>query len=151
MIIELRIDVVPKTAENFRALCTGECGTGTKGKPLHYKGSKFHKVHRMFMAQGGDVVTDEGTGGESIYGPVFEDENFTLLVSVSHWRCRHWHFSLFSFHVYVTARIGHNQHGKLQPKRHQQFAVLHNVSGLSAFGRHQCGGRLCAARIRLPK
>ncbi|KAG4073736.1 hypothetical protein HA402_000960 [Bradysia odoriphaga] len=79
LIIELRSDVVPKTAENFRALCTGEKGIGTFGKPLHYKGTKFHKVQRLFMVQGGDLVSDNsGSGGESIYGPFFEDENFIL-------------------------------------------------------------------------
>lgn len=81
MIIELRADVVPKTAENFRALCTGEKGTGKCGKPLHYKGTKFHKVQRLFMVQGGDIVSDSGSGGESIYGQYFEDENFTLSAS----------------------------------------------------------------------
>lgn len=80
MIIELRKDIVPKTAENFRALCTGERGFGTKNRPLHYKGTRFHKVQRMFMAQGGDIVTHDGVSGESIYGPTFEDENFSLLV-----------------------------------------------------------------------
>jgi len=80
MIIELRKDVVPKTAENFRALCTGECGIGTMGKPLHYKGTRFHKVKRVFAVQSGDVVNNDGTSGESIYGPVFEDENFELTV-----------------------------------------------------------------------
>ncbi|XP_030385291.1 peptidyl-prolyl cis-trans isomerase D-like [Scaptodrosophila lebanonensis] len=78
MIIELRKDVVPKTAENFRALCTGECGTGKLGKPLHYKGTRFHKVKRVYVVQGGDVVNNDGTSGDSIYGPVFEDENFDL-------------------------------------------------------------------------
>lgn len=82
MIIELRKDVVPKTAENFRCLCTGEKGIGTFGQPLHYKGIKFHKVQRIFMAQGGDVVRNNGTLGESIYGAVFEDENFTLKVGI---------------------------------------------------------------------
>lgn len=81
MIIELRKDVVPKTAENFRALCTGEKGIGQLGKPLHYKGIRFHKVTRVYVAQSGDVVNNDGTGGESIYGPVFEDENFKLEVS----------------------------------------------------------------------
>lgn len=81
MIIELRKDVVPKTAENFRALCTGECGIGTLGKPLHYKGTKFHKIKRVFVVQSGDVVKNDGSSGESIYGPVFDDENFELSVS----------------------------------------------------------------------
>lgn len=89
MIVELRKDIVPKTAENFRALCTGECGIGTKDKPLHYKGTKFHKVQRMFMAQGGDIVTDDGVCGESIYGPTFEDENFLLPVRTTHTKHKH--------------------------------------------------------------
>jgi peptidylprolyl isomerase len=74
----LRADIVPNTAENFRCLCTGEKGMGKSGKPLHFKGSAFHRVIPNFMCQGGDFTRGNGTGGESIYGEKFNDEKFTM-------------------------------------------------------------------------
>ncbi|XP_071439067.1 peptidyl-prolyl cis-trans isomerase D isoform X2 [Hetaerina americana] len=78
VVLELFKNVVPKTVENFRALCTGEIGIGVMGRPLHYKGTIFHKAIHQFIIQGGDIINFDGTGGESIYGLIFEDENFEL-------------------------------------------------------------------------
>ncbi|XP_054280155.1 peptidyl-prolyl cis-trans isomerase 7-like [Macrosteles quadrilineatus] len=79
IIFELYSDLCPKICENFIALCNGDKGLGsTTGKPLHYKGTVFHRVVKDFMIQGGDFTAMNGSGGESIYGGMFEDENLTL-------------------------------------------------------------------------
>lgn len=94
---ELFSSVVPKTAENFKALCTGERGIGKSGKPLHFKDSIFHRLIKDFMLQGGDFTNANGTGGESIYGEKFNDENFNL---------KHVERGLLSM-----ANSGHNTNG----------------------------------------
>mmetsp|Transcript_37721 Transcript_37721/g.63479 ORF Transcript_37721/g.63479 Transcript_37721/m.63479 type:complete len:133 (+) Transcript_37721:246-644(+) len=75
IVMELYSDRVPRTAENFRKLCTGEAGVGkTTQKALHYKGSSFHRVIQGFMLQGGDFSQKNGSGGESIYGGKFKGD-----------------------------------------------------------------------------
>ena len=78
VIFQLFADVCPKTAENFRALCVGDHGECSTGQKLHYKGASFHRVIKNFMLQGGDFTKGNGTGGESIYGEKFADENFKI-------------------------------------------------------------------------
>jgi peptidylprolyl isomerase len=82
---ELFANVVPKTAENFRQLCTGEAKRTAKGgKKLQFASSFFHRIIPGFMAQGGDMTKGNGTGGESIYGETFNDENFKLTHNEKH-------------------------------------------------------------------
>lgn len=79
IVMELYKNVVPKTTENFRQLCTGEAGASKiSGKLLSYQGSCFHRIIDGFMAQGGDFTAGDGTGGESIYGGKFSDERFRI-------------------------------------------------------------------------
>ncbi|BCS03867.1 putative peptidyl-prolyl cis-trans isomerase [Aspergillus luchuensis] len=76
--MELFADVTPRTAENFRQFCTGE-SKNAQGRPQGYKNSRFHRVIKDFMIQGGDFVNGDGTGSCTIYGtPRFSDENFLL-------------------------------------------------------------------------
>ena len=82
IVVDLLTDVAPKTCENFRCLCTGERGLGKSSKkPLHYKGTRFHRVVSGFVMQGGDVVRKDGSGGDSIYGGKFKDERAGLRVA----------------------------------------------------------------------
>lgn len=77
LMFELFIKECPKTVENFRGLCTGEY-RNEDGHILHYKGSSFHAVYPGWALVAGDIVNNNGTGGESIYGPFFEDESFAV-------------------------------------------------------------------------
>ncbi|XP_054425785.1 probable inactive peptidyl-prolyl cis-trans isomerase-like 6 isoform X1 [Pteronotus mesoamericanus] len=78
LVFELYSDACPKTCKNFQVLCTGKAGFSQSGIKLHYAGSIFHRIVQNGWIQGGDIVAGKGDGGESIYGPTFEDENFSI-------------------------------------------------------------------------
>ncbi|XP_012384455.1 probable inactive peptidyl-prolyl cis-trans isomerase-like 6 isoform X2 [Dasypus novemcinctus] len=78
LIFELYCDACPKTCKNFQVLCTGKAGFSESGIKLHYKGSLFHRIVQNGWIQGGDIDAGKGDGGESIFGPTFEDENFSV-------------------------------------------------------------------------
>jgi len=82
--IDLNEKESPKACENFKALCTGSKGMGKESKkPLHYKGTRFHRIQSGFVAQGGDFTRGDGSGGESIWGKKFNDDKDGLKVSLS--------------------------------------------------------------------
>ena len=99
IIFELRRDIAPKTVENFRCLCTGEKGFGKSGKFLCFKKCEFHRVIPDFLCQSGDITIGDGTGGESIYGNIFNDENFYL---------KHVEAGIFIFYNIGTLAMANN-------------------------------------------
>ncbi|EPQ18640.1 Peptidyl-prolyl cis-trans isomerase-like 6, partial [Myotis brandtii] len=78
LVFELYCETCPKTCKNFQVLCTGKAGFSQSGIKLHYVGSIFHRIVKNAWVQGGDIVAGKGDGGESIYGPTFEDESFSV-------------------------------------------------------------------------
>ena len=121
IVMELFKNITPRTAENFRQLCTGEAGISKiSGRKLSFKNSIFHRVIKEFMMQGGDFTAFNGTGGESIYGSKFPDENFKL---------KHTHKGLLSM-----ANSGRNTNGS------QFFLTFEPTSWLD--GKHVVFGRV---------
>jgi len=119
LMAELFPEVAPRSAENFRALCTGERGAGAGGKPLHYKGSVFFRSIKGILLQGGDIENNNGSGGESIYGKHFDDEGFA----------REHHYGSLSM-----ANTGPNQNGS------QFFIILGRCPDLD--GKHVVFGQI---------
>ncbi|XP_073531937.1 probable inactive peptidyl-prolyl cis-trans isomerase-like 6 [Phyllobates terribilis] len=78
LLFELFSDLCPKTCKNFQYLCSGEAGDSRSGLKLHYKGSPFHRIVKNGWIQGGDIASGKGNGGESIFGDIFEDENYAV-------------------------------------------------------------------------
>ena len=135
IVMELFKNIVPRTVENFRQLCTGEAGRSkTSGKILSFKNSIFHRVIKGFMMQGGDFTNFNGTGGESIYGNKFPDENFKL---------RHTSKGLLSM-----ANAGKNTNGS---QFFLTFAVTPWLDGKHVvFGRVESGYNICEKIERMP-
>nr|AAZ66132.1 cyclophilin [Sterkiella histriomuscorum]AAZ66134.1 cyclophilin [Sterkiella histriomuscorum] len=134
IVMELFKNVTPRTAENFRQLCTGESGKrSSNGKVLSFKNSVFHRVIREFMMQGGDFTAFNGSGGESIYGRTFPDENFKL---------KHTQKGLLSM-----ANAGKNTNGS---QFFITYAVTPHLNGKHCvFGKVESGYDICQKIERL--
>ncbi|XP_028803739.1 peptidyl-prolyl cis-trans isomerase CYP19-4 isoform X2 [Neltuma alba] len=119
--------VVPKTVENFRALCTGEKGVGKSGKPLHYKGSTFHRIIPSFMVQGGDFTRGDGRGGESIYGFRFADENFKVKHNGPGWTAAMLYLGRCSRGWTLSTRSKHKEALMASPKARFLYLPVGNL------------------------
>lgn len=143
MVIELRQDVVPRTAENFRKLCVGDQLSESSQRKLTYTGTRIHKVQRLFAVCGGTI----GKIGESIYGATFPDENFELLVSGNSMRETRVHCLIFILFFFLAAHHWGSFNGQLRSK-HEQQSILHYQWRLCTPRRHKCGMRIRCARTR---